>query len=83
MSMLERLNIRGIRNFGVDAEDEQVRIKFSFMIKFCAFLMLSQCIYRMLDMEVKIRRKCTKYHCLNICMTFDFHRKSHFQRHSR
>lgn len=24
MSMLERLNIRGIRNFGVDAEDEQV-----------------------------------------------------------
>lgn len=27
MSMLERLTIRGIRNFGVDAEDEQVREK--------------------------------------------------------
>lgn len=24
MSKLERLSIRGIRNFGVDAEDEQV-----------------------------------------------------------
>lgn len=41
MSMLEKLTIRGIRNFGVDAEDEQVMNRLNSLIRSCLRLLFS------------------------------------------